>query len=185
MKEGKIRVCPVELAGSLDTKIRRWVQNPQKILEPYVKEGMTVLDIGCGPGFFSIEAAMMVGKKGKVFAADMQEGMLQKMKTKISGTPLEQVIILHKTEQDKINLSGKMDFILVFYMLHEVPDKENFFGQLKNLLAQDGKILIVEPFFHVNGKEFERSMNLARKAGFSIMRGLKLSIGRFAILTNR
>ncbi len=43
------RVCPVELAGSLDNRFRRWLQNPRKILAPYVREGMKVLDIGCGP----------------------------------------------------------------------------------------------------------------------------------------
>lgn len=46
------RVCPVERAGILDHRIRRWLQDPQKILRPYIEEGMTVLDIGCGPGFF-------------------------------------------------------------------------------------------------------------------------------------
>jgi hypothetical protein len=52
MKEDKNRVCPVELAGSLDNRFRRWIQNPYKILSPYVKEGMKVLDVGCGPRFF-------------------------------------------------------------------------------------------------------------------------------------
>jgi ubiquinone/menaquinone biosynthesis C-methylase UbiE len=77
MSRQKNRVCPVSLAGGLDNKIRRWLQNPRKILAPYIQEGMTVLDIGCGPGFFSIEMAQLVGKSGKVFAADLQEGMLQ------------------------------------------------------------------------------------------------------------
>ena len=56
------RVCPVEKADRLDTRIRRWLQNPQKILKPYIKEGMTVLDFGCGPGFFSVDMAQMVGR---------------------------------------------------------------------------------------------------------------------------
>ena len=83
------RVCPVALSGSLDNSIRRWLQNPRKILGPYIKEGMTVLDVGCGPGFFTIEMARMVGKSGRAIAADMQEGMLQKVKEKIKGTVLE------------------------------------------------------------------------------------------------
>jgi len=40
-------VCPVERAGILDYRIRRWLQNPQKILGPYIEEGMTVLDHCC------------------------------------------------------------------------------------------------------------------------------------------
>ena len=74
MRDRSKRVCPVEIAGHLDNRIRRWVQNPQKILEPYVEEGMVVLDIGCGPGFFSIDMAKMVGRSGRVIAADLQEG---------------------------------------------------------------------------------------------------------------
>jgi ubiquinone/menaquinone biosynthesis C-methylase UbiE len=82
-------VCPVALSGSLDNSIRRYLQNPQKILKPYITKGMTVLDVGCGPGFFSLEMARMVGKSGRVIATDMQEGMLQIVKEKIKGTELE------------------------------------------------------------------------------------------------
>ena len=57
MTEKKERICPVEQANSLDSNLRRWLQNPNKILSPYAKEGMKVLDVGCGPGFFSIELA--------------------------------------------------------------------------------------------------------------------------------
>ena len=84
MNNEKLRVCPVERAGSLDSKLRKWFQNPSKILAPFIKEGMKVLDVGCGPGFFSIEIAKMVGKNGKVFSADLQEGMLQKLRNKIN-----------------------------------------------------------------------------------------------------
>ena len=77
------RVCPVERAGSLDNRVRKWLQNPKKILEPYITEGMIVLDVGCGPGFFSIDMAQMVGNSGRVIASDLQEGMLQKVRNKI------------------------------------------------------------------------------------------------------
>ena len=53
---------------------------------------MKVLDVGCGPGFFSIEIAKMVGKSGKVFSVDLQDGMLQKIRNKINGTSLEEII---------------------------------------------------------------------------------------------
>lgn len=183
MDNDKNRVCPVELAGSLDTKFRKWFQNPQKILGPYVKEGMRVLDIGCGPGFFSIELAKMVGKTGKVFSADLQEGMLQKIRSKIQGTELEERIKLVKCEQDKINVPEKVDFILAFYMVHEVPDKVKLFEALKNVLVEKGQFHIVEPkFFHVTNTEFGLTTQIAEKAGFTVTQGPKLPFSFSAIL---
>ncbi|NTV47311.1 MAG: class I SAM-dependent methyltransferase, partial [Chlorobiales bacterium] len=123
MNNGRQRVCPVERAGSLDSRIRRWLQDPKKILSPYVKDGMTVLDVGCGPGFFSTGMAQLVGKSGRVIAADLQEGMLQKIRDKISGTELEDRITLHKCEETRIGVSEPVDFVLLFYMVHEVPNK--------------------------------------------------------------
>jgi ubiquinone/menaquinone biosynthesis C-methylase UbiE len=76
------------------------VQDPKKILKDYVKEGMTVLDVGCGPGFFSVEIADMVGASGKVIAVDLQQGMLDKIKNKIERTGIENIIELHKCEED-------------------------------------------------------------------------------------
>jgi ubiquinone/menaquinone biosynthesis C-methylase UbiE len=53
---------------------------------------MTVLDLGCGPGFFSIAMAQMTGASGRVIAVDLQSGMLQKLNAKIQGTELESAI---------------------------------------------------------------------------------------------
>jgi len=183
MTDERNRICPVELAGSLDSKIRKWLQNPQKILGPYIEEGMKVLDVGCGPGFFSIELAKMVGSNGKVFSVDLQEGMLQKIRDKISGTPLEGIIQTVKCEQDQIIVNEKVDFILAFYMVHEVPDKDNFFATLKNLLNETGLVLIVEPkLFHVSKKEFELSLEKAEKIGFVASQGPKLPFSFSSIL---
>ncbi|MCX6121516.1 MAG: class I SAM-dependent methyltransferase [Ignavibacteriales bacterium] len=185
MDSERNRVCPVELANSLDNKIRGWLQNPRKILAPYMKEGMTVLDIGCGPGFFSIEMAKMIGKSGKVISADLQDGMLQKLGNKIKGTELEERIKLVKCDKDKINISEKVDFILTFYMVHEVPDKNSFFKQLKNILNEKGQFLIVEPkLFHVSQKEFELTIKLAENNGFKIYQGPKLPLSWSALLKN-
>jgi ubiquinone/menaquinone biosynthesis C-methylase UbiE len=87
----KNHVCPVAIARFLDNRVRRWVQDPRKILSPYIKEGMTVLDIGCGPGFFTVDIARLVGKSGRVIAADLQEGMLRRLKEKIRKTHTPQV----------------------------------------------------------------------------------------------
>ena len=172
------RVCPVALSGSLDNSIRRWLQNPRKILGPYIKEGMTVLDVGCGPGFFTIEMARMVGKSGRAIAADMQEGMLQKVKEKIKGTELEERILLHKCGENNIGVSEPVDFVLLFYMVHEVPNKEHFFNEIRAILKPNGQVLIVEPPFHVSKSAFEETVRKAGEAGFAVVERPKVFFSR-------
>jgi ubiquinone/menaquinone biosynthesis C-methylase UbiE len=174
-------VCPVSLAGGLDNRIRNWVQNPVKILEPYVEVGMTALDIGCGPGFFTVAMAGLVGKSGRVIAADLQEGMLLKLKNKIQKTEIEPRITLHKCNTDSIDISEKVDFVFAFYMVHEVPDQVRFFKEIASILKPSGKFLMVEPKFHVSKNEFETTVNNAGTAGFAAAEGPKVLFSRAAI----
>jgi ubiquinone/menaquinone biosynthesis C-methylase UbiE len=158
------------------------MQNPQKILKPYISEGMTALDVGCGPGFFSLEMARMVGKSGRVIAADMQEGMLQIIKEKIKGTELEERILLHKCGENNIGLSEPVDFVLLFYMVHEVPNKEHFFNEIGTILKPDGQVLIVEPPFHVSKSAFEETVRIAWDAGFAVVEKQKIFFSRAVVL---
>lgn len=185
MGPARNRVCPVGLAGSLDSRIRRWLHNPREILAPYVRPGMTVLDIGCGPGLFSIELAKMVGKSGRVVAADLQDGMLQKLREKTRGTELEERITLVKCDKDKINIPGGIDFILAFFMVHEVSDKYSFLSQLKEILKVEGQLLLVEPkLFHVSRSEFERTTRTAESIGFKAHAGPHIRLSWSAVLRN-
>ena len=182
MSDRNHHVCPVERAGGLDNRIRRWIQNPQKILGAYIKEGMTVLDVGCGPGFFSIDMAKMVGKSGRVIAADLQEGMLEKLRDKIKGTELEGRITLHSCQENKTGVSEKVDFILLFYMVHEVPNIDDFFNEIVTILKPNGQILIVEPPFHVSKTAFEKTIRKARDAGLTEVERPKVFLSKTAIL---
>jgi ubiquinone/menaquinone biosynthesis C-methylase UbiE len=89
-------VCPTSRAGSLDNFIRRIIHNPEKIFRDYIREGMTILDVGCGQGFFTTGFAYMCGENGSVIAADLQEEMLEKIKKKISGNDIKKKITFHK-----------------------------------------------------------------------------------------
>jgi ubiquinone/menaquinone biosynthesis C-methylase UbiE len=158
------------------------LQNPSAIVSPYVKEGMTVLDVGCGPGFFSIEMAKLVGPGGKVISADLQEGMLQQLAGKIRGTVLEERIKRVKCDKDKINVLETVDFILAFYMVHEVPDKNSLFKQLRSVLRDQGQFLLVEPkLFHVSQEEFELTTRVAENNGFKSYPGPKLRLSWSAV----
>ncbi|MBP1648145.1 MAG: Methyltransferase type 11 [Bacteroidetes bacterium] len=177
------RVCPVACAGSLDNRIRRWLHNPQKILAPFVREGMHVLDIGCGPGVFSAPLAGMVGNTGKVIAADLQDGMLRMLRERIEGTELEKRVRLVKCEENDINVHERVDFILAFYLVHEIPDKARFFRQLMNVLNDNGRALLIEPkLFHVSRKAFATTTRLAEESGFHVLDGPRVRFSWSALL---
>lgn len=177
-------VCPVERAGGLESGIRKFLQNPRKILAPYIKEGMTVLDMGCGPGLFSVEMAGMVGESGRVIAVDLQEGMLRKVRVKIEGTEIEERIRLHKCSEKSIGFSEEVDFILAFYVVHEVPDAGALFHEVKSILKPGGSVLVVEPrFFHGNRKTFEEIVRKAEKAGLKPIGSPKVRLSRSVLLS--
>jgi 2-polyprenyl-3-methyl-5-hydroxy-6-metoxy-1,4-benzoquinol methylase len=176
------KVCSVESAGALDLKIRKLVHNPHTILKPFVKAGMTILDLGCGPGFFTMELARMVGKSGKVTAADLQEGMLDIVRKKVSGSDLQNIIEFHNCPDNKIGLEKTFDFILIFYMLHEVPDKSAFLHEVYSLVKSNGQVLIVEPRFHVTKSDFDDSEKIMKNIGFEIIKKPKVFFSRSVLL---
>jgi len=182
-KEKRPLICPAEFAGSLDNSVRKLVHKPHRILEAHIRMGMTVLDLGCGPGFFTIEIANLVGETGKVIAADLQQGMLDKVAAKISGTELEQRIELHKCQDDTIGISQKVDFALAFWMVHEVPDQQRLIGELKSLLNPGARIWIIEPQIHVTEKAFKKMTGLLELAGLEIIERPKIWLSRSVLLS--
>ena len=182
MGHEKSRVYPTEKAGSLESRLRRWLQDPRKILRPYIAEGMTALDIGCGPGFFTLDMGRMVGTAGRVIAVDLQEGMLDRLRTRLQGTEMEQHITLHRCTEDRIGVTDRADFALCFYLLHELPDHEAFFAELHALLKPGGQALLVEPPLHVSREAFAATVEKARKTGFIPADGPKVFLGKSAIL---
>lgn len=185
MSYNKNHICPAERAGGLDNRIRRLLQNPKKILKPYIQQGMTVLDVGCGPGFFSLDIAEMVGSTGKVIAADLQDAMLQKVRDKIKETEFENRIQLHKCGVNEIGVKDQVDFVLLFYMVHEIPDKINFFDELGTIVKKNKQVLIVEPPFHVSKDDFNIMINIANDAGFEETPGPGILFSKSVILTKR
>ena len=182
MEDSRNRVCPVEAAGGLDNAIRRWLQQPRKILSPYVREGTTALDFGCGPGFFTLALAQLVGPSGRVIACDLQQGMLEKLGSKLEGTEFESRIRLHQCGPDALGLTEKVDFILAFYVMHEVPDQARLLAEFAAAAAPGAQVLVVEPPFHVSTRAFRETLRQAQASGFGLQPGPRVFLSRTAVL---
>ena len=177
-------ICPWWFSYTFDNPLRRFFHNPEKILGPYVAEGMTVLDVGCGMGFFSIGLAKLVGNKGFVIAVDVQQKMLNALEKRAEKAGVLHRIRIHRCESNKLGVEGPVDFILAFWMLHEVPDLNLFLHQARSCLKPNGKMLISEPKFHVSSKRFREILVSAEKSGLKQGEALCLRFSRSAVLEN-
>ena len=179
---GDICPCTPWTAAMLDNVFRTVFQNPKKIVGDYIRPGMTVMDIGCGPGFFTLAMAKMVGPGGLVISIDVQQEMLDLVKKKSEKLDLLGRILFHLGTPEAIGICKNADFILSFYMVHEVPDRDVFFKEVAGLLKPGGRYLIVEPVFHVSEKAFDDTLAHARKAGFTVEKQPKVLLSRAALL---
>jgi ubiquinone/menaquinone biosynthesis C-methylase UbiE len=161
-------VCPWWLAYTFDNPVRRLFHQPLKIFGPYIEKGMKVVDVGCGMGFFSIGMAKMVGDEGKVIAIDLQQKMLEITQKRATRAGLAERIFPHRCQADKLGLKEKVDFILTFWMVHEVKNKKSFFSELHANLAPGGKILMAEPKMHVSPKAFQITLEIAQFVGLRL-----------------
>ena len=163
-------VCPWWIGYFLISPLRRLWQNPGEIIAPYVKEGMTVLDIGPGMGYFSLEMAWRVGARGRVICADIQRKMLDVLKKRAAKAGLEGRITGVVASNDSLGLDtykGSADFALLFAVVHEVPDQAGLFRQLYHAMKPGGVILLSEPKGHVTDQDFLKTIELAKAAGFA------------------
>ena len=158
-------VCPWWGGYFIDNPIRRLFHNPVKIVGPYVKPGMTVMDVGCGMGFCSIAMAKLVGDGGHVIAVDLQQKMLDVLRRRAMMSGVTNRIRLHKCESNHLGVAVQADFVLAFMMIHEVPDQRRLFSEIHACLKPGGKLLVAEPKIHVPGKVFAQEVATAEEVG--------------------
>jgi 2-polyprenyl-3-methyl-5-hydroxy-6-metoxy-1,4-benzoquinol methylase len=176
------QICPWWLAYAFDNRLRRLVHDPERMLAPYVSPGMTVLDAGCGMGFFSLALARLVGDDGIVIAADVQPEMLAAVARRAAAAGLSGRIRTHRCEPDDLGVEPGMDFILAVWMVHEVPDSGAFFGQARSCLEPGGKMLVAEPKLHVSRQRFEAIVASARSSGLAIAGSPAVGLSRAVVL---
>jgi ubiquinone/menaquinone biosynthesis C-methylase UbiE len=164
------RVCPWWLGYFLATPLRRLYQDPHAILAPWVSEGMTVLEPGPGMGFFTLDLARMVGPSGRVIAVDVQLKMLEALIRRARRAGLKERIEVRESKGETLgvdDLGGKVDFVLAFAVVHELPSTPAFFAEAHRALKVGGRMLVAEPKHHVSEVAMAETVGLAEKAGFT------------------
>jgi ubiquinone/menaquinone biosynthesis C-methylase UbiE len=173
-------------ARHLDTRFRRFLYRPDRLAERYVQPGNRVLDVGCGPGFFTREFARRVGDTGTVIAVDLQEEMLHILREKLEPEGLMPRIRTHQCAPDTLDLppelAGTVDVAFAIFVVHEVPDPRKLFGEISSLLKPSGLLFYTEPPFIVPGREFRAHLSEAEEAGLRVVEKRYYFVNRAAVL---
>ena len=118
---GKSRILNLlfKPAGKLmGSKVRRWLMNPMKTLQgASILPGQTVLEVGCGTGFFTIPAARIIGDEGCLMALDALAGYTEQVSQKVASAGLKNVQVFQRDALNTRLGPGTVDAVLLFGVL--------------------------------------------------------------------
>ena len=166
------KVCPWWLGYLLISPLRKLLQNPEKIIAPLVHEGMTVVEIGPGMGFFTLEIAKKVAASGRVIAIDIQPKMLEQLEQRAEKGKVRQRIETRLAKSDSLgmtDLAEAVDLVFAYAVVHELPDERAFFKEAFGVLKRNAVLFIAEPGRHVSEERFNEELQKARTEGFEIV----------------
>lgn len=142
--------------------IRRLFEPPQSIIEPYVKNGQVVADLGCGSGFYTFALAQHVGPKGKVYAVDLDKKCIRAIEKKMDKEGFR-TIEAHASSASELDFikAGSVDFVFANGLLCSMADhRQEAVNEIKRILKPDGQAYLSlgasPPFGFVNRVEWEK-----------------------------
>jgi ubiquinone/menaquinone biosynthesis C-methylase UbiE len=136
---------PAFVARFIDNPIRRRLQPPTQVVDWIgIQKGMCVLEIGPGPGTFTIEAAKRAGEGGRVFAVDIQPAVISELTHRIRKDQVTNVIAEVASAYDLPFSDNTFDRVFMVAVLAEIPDKRKALRELKRVLKDDGRLAVGE-----------------------------------------
>ena len=109
-----------------------------------LKSGMTVVDLGCGNGFWTFPMAKSVSEDGRVLAVDIQKEMLQKLRERGAQLKLDNIEpVWGKVNDPKLPV-GEVDMVLMVDVYHEFSHPESMLWSIRRSLKPDGVVALLE-----------------------------------------
>lgn len=129
----------------LDDPERRKVLPPEETLQLLgVRPGMTVVDLGCGSGYFSLPAARLVGEAGRVYGVDLYQELLDLCRQRAEEQGIGNFVPV-LAEEVRVPLpGGEADAVLAVNVLHEFEDLQSSLFEMRRLLKPEGRLLVVD-----------------------------------------
>ncbi len=109
-----------------------------------VKEGMTICDMGCGNGFYSLKLAELVGPKGRILAVDIQPEMLKFLRERMEKAGVDNITPILGSLHDPRLPDGTVDLVLLVDVYHEFSHPEHMLRAIRKSLKPDGQIVLLE-----------------------------------------
>jgi ubiquinone/menaquinone biosynthesis C-methylase UbiE len=178
-------VCPWWVGYLLLNPMRRLVQRAEKIFGYCISPSMTVLEIGPGMGFFSLDTARLLGPQGRLVCVDVQPKMIKVLKKRAEKAGVSDHLDARVCSTDSLgidDLAGTVDLALVIATAHEVSDRQRLFAQVRDSLKPDGKLFLAEPKFHVKRDLFETIEASAVDEGFNVIEYPRMFRSRAVLL---
>jgi uncharacterized protein (TIGR01244 family) len=140
-------IASVLPAASADFLLGEWrkVERREELLSRMgLADGDLVADVGAGLGWYSLEAAKRVGPRGTVFAVDIQEGMLDRLRQRMDEAQIRNIHPVLSTETSPLLPPGKMDWVLLVDAYHEFSKPTEMLAGIKASLAPGGRVALLE-----------------------------------------
>lgn len=153
----------LELADGVNQGMRDFWQKPEEVLDSLGNlEGKKIADIGAGQGYFTLRLLQRVGPKGLVYANDIQEKVLDRLKQKMPQDFTSRIkYVLSK--DGKTGIEEPVDVIFVVQVLAEVDQQRAFLKSLKSIMHDETRLIVIDSK-HITDSEsgYSRPLNLKR-----------------------